>query len=155
MTTLEDARNFLRDNIKAGIKCPCCKQYVKLYEIRMSKPMALALLAVYEYAKKRRPLDRWIHIPREMPELQRSRMYPKLAYWGLLELRRNDDPSKKASGYWRITERGCAFVEGALHVHGVANIYKGENLGLTGEQVSIADALGRPFDYREWMERDK
>ena len=34
-TTLEEAKQFLRDRFENGAECPCCKQYVKLYKRKL------------------------------------------------------------------------------------------------------------------------
>ena len=76
------------------------------------------------------------------------------AHWGLAENKPNeDDPSKKHTGFWRITRRGRRFVQGRIRIPSHVYLYDNERWGMTTEtKVNIEDALGEPFDYQELME---
>jgi hypothetical protein len=143
-TLLRDARDWLRQRLDEGAKCPCCTQMARIYRRRVNAGMAHSLILMYRKAGKD-----WIHLPTEIPA--RSREEGKLAYWGLAEeaTERRDDGGR--AGWWRVTERGEQFVLNKITISRWACIYDGRFLRYEGELVSIKDALGAKFDYQLLM----
>jgi hypothetical protein len=85
----------------------------------------------------------------------------KLRFWGLLfpvEGERED--GSRRNGWWRLTERGRRFCQGALAVPQYVFIfndtaYSPEAAGVPGEKrgglVTLRDVMGEGFDYAEMM----
>jgi len=145
--TLAEARDQLRDLVDEGATCPCCRQYARVYRRKIHATMARTLCRVYRAA----PSGEWVHLP-SLAGYQVND-FPKLRYWGLveeeIELRRDDGGR---AGYWRITPQGWQWVLIWTTVPKYARIYDGRCLGLEGDPVTVLDALGDRFDYRELME---
>lgn len=68
----------------------------------------------------------------------------------------NDDPKKKASGFWRITDKGKQFADGIIKVQSRILVYNNTFQGFSdkSELIGIKEALGNKFDYSELMERE-
>lgn len=145
MTTLDEARAWLRANIDDGVRCPCCTQFAKVYRRTIHSTMARDLCVMY-----RAEGDGWFHI-RNVGYSAGD--FAKLAYWGLVEesTEPRDDTGGRA-GYWRVTPKGAAFVAGRLRVPKRAHIYNGRCLGFDdSKMVGVRDALGKRFDFEELM----
>lgn len=144
--SLAEARAFVEAGKRAGgVTCPCCDQFAKVYRRKLNSAQARLLISFY-----RRRREEWVHIG----ELGlNGGDAGKLALYGLLESRLSDRPDgNPASGFWRITPRGCAFVEGSVRVPEHVFVYNGEAVGFSSTLVGIGDALGRPFRYEEVMQ---
>jgi hypothetical protein len=143
--SLGEARDQLRTMVEHGHECPCCHQLAKVYKRRINAGMAWGLIRMYRVSA-----HDWVHVPDL--NLPGGDMV-KLRYWGLIENppgERRDDGSPR-SGKWRFTELGRQWVRGKATVPERARIYDEECLRLFGRQISIHDALGTKFDYRELM----
>ena len=147
VVTIQEAKDYLRDNCKAGVKCPCCKQNVKLYRRKLHKTMALSLISLYKLGSGYQPINM---IMRGISE-NGPGDFSKLKYWGMIEQKPNDT-EYRSSGFWRITEKGKSFVYGDLQVQETALVYNGRCLGFEGEMLDIKKALGNKFSYNELME---
>ncbi len=108
-TTLKQAKDFLRLYAEKGVRCPCCKQYVKVYRRVLGSQMArwlIWLVRTWEQTDKARygstprfAFDRrfeegtdvgvWVYI-RQSPV--RGGDYAKLIHWGLVEQKPNEKP---------------------------------------------------------------
>jgi len=149
--TLEEAKQYLRDNYEKGTECLCCKQRVQLYKRKLNAGMCYGLIALYRISNG----NDFIHIPTEFTKRKINNSnteLSKLAYWGLIEEKKNEDSSKRTSGYWRITQRGIDFVNKKILLPRHALIYNGKCRGFTKEGVSIIMALGDKFNYDELMQ---
>jgi hypothetical protein len=156
MVDLKDARDLFFKEIEtpAGTTCPCCDRYAKLYKRKLNTGMVRTLVWLYMRNAKFGAYA-WIDVPRTAPRRTlNSAETGKLAHWGLAENKPNeDDPSKKHTGFWRITRRGRRFVQGRIRIPSHVYLYDNERWGMTTEtKVNIEDALGEPFDYQELME---
>jgi len=172
-TTVEQARDWLRARVfgktvraKQGARCPCCKQYVKIYKRALGAPMARWLIWLvrtwdHQFGSKRDLLSdpansAWVDI-RQSPV--RGGDYAKLLHWGLveqksdvLEKKNNGAKDTKDSGLWRPTFAGIDFARGktkvASHVYLYDNVKIGEE---SDQQITIKEALGKKFSYSELM----
>lgn len=144
--SLEDAQKYLRDNWKDGISCPCCGKFVKLYDIKIPGSGVADLIRLYKNTNGKP--GEYMHVD-EFSNVK-SRSFPKLAYWGLAISMPNDDPKKRTSGMWAITQEGARFIEGGT-VYERAFVFNKKGRGLHGKQVSVKTALGNKFDYEELM----
>lgn len=148
---LREARDVLRELVEDGHECPLCRQFAKVYRRRVHATMARELIHFY-----RRAGLEWFDLPLLAGEISgKRRAYTgdsaKLRYWGLMEENdaRREDGGR--AGWWRVTRRGVDWVTCRLLIPKYARIYDGRCLGYAGEPVSIEDALGERFDYRELM----
>jgi hypothetical protein len=143
--TLEEAKQWLRERVEEGAHCPCCGQFAKVYRRRLNSGMARSLITMY-----RRGGHDWMHIPTTIPA--KSREEGKLAYWQLVE--ESDEPRDDGgrAGWWRVTDKGTAFIYRHIRVPKYALVYDATLLGLDGsETVNIQDCLGDRFDLSELM----
>lgn len=145
--TLEEAKQYLRDNWEAGVDCPCCKRFVKRYKVKLNSAMSIFLVNLYKHSLTSSEPS---HISNLVGN-KVSMSYGWLRYWGLAENVKNTDPAKKGSGYWTITEEGKQFASGKTKVPSHAYFYDGKCYGHTGELVDIKDTLGTKFNYEELM----
>lgn len=148
MDTLQEARRLVADKKDDGIECPCCRQFAKRYRRRLNKGMVLALAWIYQMGS---PEREWVFLPDAPRHVMRNREHGRLAAWGFIEAKPNADPTKKDSGYWRITENGSQFIEGRRLALSHCYFFGGEAPELDhAEYLHVSDVV-RGFDYRELM----
>lgn len=152
MTTILEAKEQLRKNFEKGAICPCCNQLVKLYKFAINSSMSKNLLALdhFQQGEDYLTIDELVSLTNDA--MFKAGNFPKLRWWGLIERPANDDPDKRSSGMWRITEKGRAFVKGRITVPKKALLYNQKCWGFEGDQVSIKDSLGEFFSYRDLMD---
>ena len=153
--TLEDAKEVIRASFKSGgTGCPCCGQFVKLYRRKITSSMAQGLISVYHYFKRPDAAE-WLQVPSFLKSSTLCGDFSKLRYWDLVEpmpKQERPDGSKRA-GYYRITEAGIAYAEGAT-IDQYRYEYNGHRRTIDDPdltQHSIKDALGSKFNYAELM----
>jgi hypothetical protein len=148
METIDQAKQYLRDNCKKGVECPCCHQYVKLYKRPMHTAMAVSLIKLYRLSRER---IEYHHI-NEYVDLSAGD-FSKLRYWGLVEEKQKDadDSTKRTSGYWKITDAGIQFVLEQAKVQSHILLFNSKFLGFAGDMVSIKDVLKNKFNYQDLM----
>lgn len=151
---LERAKQYVRNgrDTKDGVTCPCCQQYAKTYLRPITSTMARWLIQL---------VRRWEREPRYYSTSEAWSMeinrgtgdVAKLRWWGLIETEplAVEDVSRRASGMWRPTPMGLAFVRGQERMPSHARVYNNTVLALEGDALSIADALGTQFNYAELM----
>jgi hypothetical protein len=152
--TLEEAKTWLLERLDDGVSCPCCGQFAKRYKRKLNSSMAHALVLFYRHVGAQ---EEYVHVP-SIPELRVSGRpgggdWAKLALWGLVEEKEEerDDGSKRA-GLWRMTHLGVRFVRNQMRVPRCVFLYDGAVMGFDPlTTVSIEDALGDHFNYRELM----
>lgn len=144
---LEEAQDELRRRLLEGeaVECPCCTQLAKIYRRKIHATMARHLILMYRADSD----DGWFHMGTVLGGPYGDAA--KLSYWNLIE----EAPERRVdggrAGWWRVTDRGRAFVERELVVPEYARIYDGRLLSYEGDGVRITDALGEKFDYGELM----
>jgi hypothetical protein len=147
-STLAEATQWLRERADDGERCPCCRQFVKVYRRTINSTMARVLVLAH-----RTHGPAWFRLRDIENRIGRggSSEAGKLRYWGLLEEETARRPDGGRSGWWRVTEKGAEFVAGAP-VPKYARIYDGRLLGLLdGQHINIRDAFGTKFDFEELM----
>jgi hypothetical protein len=148
--SLGDAREWLRRHVKTGARCPCCKQFAKVYHRKINSSMAHDLILMWRAFG-----IEWGYLPdlRKQRSLKGNREESKLRYWNLVEEESERRPDGGRNGWWRVTPTGMAFVLGESTVPKYAYVYDGRLLKLDGgEYVTIRDALGTKFHYRDLMD---
>jgi hypothetical protein len=85
----------------------------------------------------------------------KSREEGKLVHWGLVVETQEPRPDGGRAGWWRVTEKGEAFIRHGLKVPKYALIYDGRFLGYDdpNELIDIKDALTKKFNLEELMRR--
>lgn len=144
--TLAEARDLLRTLVDDGHDCPVCTQLAKVYRRKINSGMARSLIEMYRVGG---PALDWVHVPTQIGA--RSREEGKLAYWGLVEEEHQERDDGGRAGYWRVTTKGVQFVSAQIKVPKYARVYDGRCLSLTGDEVTIREALGSKFNYDELM----
>ena len=145
---LDQVKEYLRENFKSGCECPACGQRVQEYK-RQITPEAVKCLFTLYGLHKNIPEETWHHI-RTLGSLGGD--FAKLRFWGLVEEQESpEDPTKRTSGWWKITEQGRRFVHGRYHPHKFTHIYNGKVRSQSGPRVSVVDCLKNKFSYEELM----
>ena len=144
---LSEARQIVLEErfSKDGIGCPCCLTLAKVYQRRIHGTMARTLITMYRHGGA----DGYVHtasLPGDTHEAS------QLSWWHLIEEEKIRRPDGGRAGWWRITHIGVNWVLARSYIPKYARIYDSEVLDLTGEPVTIQDALGKRFNYRELME---
>lgn len=141
MTTIAEAKKFLRDNFEKGVDCPACGQLVRRWKHSLNSSIARTLIQMYNKGG-------YVHI---MNEIHLTTMYAIAAYWGLIEAKEHNitDDNKKASGEWKLTPKGEAFVENRITIAKYCYVFDHMVDGFSKEQVDIEQSLGKKFDYKE------
>lgn len=132
----------------AGGTCPCCGQLVKLYKRKLHAQMAAWLCSL---VRQSGPDLHWVSID-ELPA--RGGDYGKLVHWGLIEQQDKapEDTKRRTSGLWRPTIAGRVWVQRGSAVPKYALVRLGQLVELTGELITVEDALAEQFDYAQLME---
>lgn len=148
--TLEEAKQFLRDNWTKGVTCPCCTQFVKLYKRPAHATMALTLIRMYHSDNKNK--GAWFNVKQLVKGISDTGTndFSKFRHWGLVEEAPNDT-DKKTSGFWRITDEGRKFVEGKTTITKNILLFNKKSYGFMGPKIAIKEVLGEKFNYEELM----
>jgi hypothetical protein len=155
-TPLKDAKIELNRRLMDRKQhfCPCCSQAAQLHRWSIYGTAAVALILLYRTGDT----SRFVHTNEIKGQWFRDRIYAgqgdcsRLRHWGLVEREKDLRPDGGKSGNWRVTPLGAAFVLGEATVPKYILIYDNELKGMEGEHVSISDAIGVPFNYREHMD---
>jgi hypothetical protein len=148
MHTIVEAKQYLKDNIKKGVKCPCCGQFAKLYSRKINSGMVLFLIGLYRLSK-RNGIQEFSNdfVFKEMDLNVRSLDYSILKHFGLIQESVNTDSGKKKSGNWIITEAGINFAEGKVSVAENVLIYNNKVIGFEGKNILISEIS--KFNYKD------
>jgi hypothetical protein len=119
----------------------------KVYRRKITSPMARGLIRQYrevgrEYAHSASLVRNETH------------EFSQLSWWNLIEeLPEAQREDGGRAGWWRLTWLGERFVINRTYVPKYARIYDSRVLGLDAtENVSIIDAIGTKFNYRDLMD---
>lgn len=139
--TVEEARAWLRLRTEPGARCPLCTQFAKVYRRRINSAMARGLITLYRNAGQT-----FSHTP----TLVRSHEFAQLQWWELIE---EDSVVREdgRSGFWRVTDKGLAWLNEEIDVPKYARVYDQRLLDVVGDPVTIRDALGRRHKLEELM----
>ena len=146
--TIIDSKKYLRKNYVHGVSCPSCGQLVKLYKRKLNSGMARVLVELYLNKD-----NGAMHVKEYLRtnKLKNNHDWTLLSYWGLITTVVEDINRSKESGYWNITLKGIQFVEDKINVHKHVLIYNKRFTGFSPDYISIYEALGDHFDYKELM----
>jgi hypothetical protein len=154
--SLAEARELVAREQENGIICPCCGRRVKVYKRRLYGAQVEVLMLMYDYFTSH---EGWLHVPSYLNGRgvkARGGDWAKMKHWSLivssLEVRK--DGSDRA-GRWRITERGCQFVERQIAVPAYYLSDKNRVVGWADQQVYIDQIASKRFNYAELMRKIK
>jgi hypothetical protein len=162
--SLAEARKKTLAAAEQGIECPCCGQFVKLYRRKFNCAMARVLLSIYRWTEKKLAETsdfgaEWLHVPGHLLKHKLPRSdEAKMTLWGLLESMQGErQDGSRRNGYYRITDLGKRFARNEVRLPKYVWIYNQRPFGFSdgkvrpNETISIIEALGESFDYRELM----
>lgn len=151
--TLDEATAILKQQCKSkmveGSDCPVCSQRVQLYNLKINGIATSDLTRLYKMVGGF--AGRYEHVAKFSQD--RGGAFAKLAHWGLIESKTNDDTAKRMSGLWCLTQLGKDFVERRARVPQRVYLYNKECKGASKNTVDVIQALGTKFDYSELMGR--
>lgn len=142
-----DPMAVLRDEWRETIEgdggcCPVCGKFGKVYKIKLSQALALALKWVADHGNP----EGWVDVQTTGPRwMLRSKTYPLLAHWKLLE------SQSQRSGVWRVTHAGKEFLSGFALVPKAVYIYDNRVWGFDSETTAYRGCFGVQFDFDELM----
>jgi hypothetical protein len=151
--SLRAAQSTMAGKLQGGQirPCPCCGQKVKIYKRKLNANMARWLIWL---VKAYRDARRWWSV-NEGPVLQNRKGggdFAKLVHWGLIREKPNEaDSSKRTSGFWKPTKKGALFARMKIEVPSHVHLYNNEIVGWSDTPITIENALGKRFNYRELM----
>ena len=126
-----------------GGHCPCCGKWGKVYKLKLSQSLALALKWIVDHGD---PKSGWVDVQNKGPRwMLKSKIYPLLAHWKLIE------SGQKRSGIWRATTAGHAFVQGVASAFAAVYIYDNTVWAYDPEVTSFQGCFGKHFDFDELM----
>lgn len=145
--SLGDARKWLRECVDDGAKCPVCTQFAKVYRRKVNSSMAYGLIVMYRVHGLQ-----WGHAPSTEHVARLGGELARLRLWGLVQEQTAVRDDGGRAGWWRVTMKGEQFIRNEILIPKYVRIYDGRVLSRdTDQMVSIIDALGTRFDYRELM----
>lgn len=150
-TPLGAVRDWLFDRLVTGETCPCCERTARMYKRPLYGVHARLMLDLWN-VHLADPGAQWVNIPRL--EKSKGGDEAKARFWGLIEPQPGERPDGSTrTGWWRLTDRGRAFLRGELTVPKRAKIYGGKFYGFVeGDPlVGIADIMDDQFDYDRLM----
>lgn len=156
-TTLKDSQRYVADNVKAGVRCPCCNSFVKAYLRSINSANALCLVELYKISEKMG--YQFYHI-NELKMLSEKFLkavnggeFARMRHYGFIvqQPKSDSDRSKKTSGFWMLTEKGKRFAQGETKVLNKMLILNNKVLGYDGEYVSIDQCFDEKFSYESVM----
>lgn len=159
LMTLADAKQWLRDRVDDGAECPCCTQFAKIYKRKLTSSMAYALMLIVKWSPGNK--DDYIHIPSFLSTHTTSATvrggdWAKLVHWEILEAQEGErDDGSSRVGCYRVTELGYKFAAGSVSVPKYVYIYNQRKMRRASdstEVITIHDAIGDNFSYRELMQ---
>ena len=143
-----------------GVTCPCCGRNNKRYTRPLDAGIARGLVALVRAS----PNGEVVHV-KDIPEMLvgdiawTSHDFAKARYWGLCEEVKGEEVPqdilagkkgrKRKKGFWRSTDLGRRFVYSMAKVPKYISLVNNNFEKKHGEDWSIQDALGHPFDFAE------
>ena len=146
LKTPDEFKNWLMKQPEMEGECPCCGRYAKIWKYSVHSTLAKMLIILYRLGGERE----FVHVRDFTFSNTSGRNFSILKLWGLIIPMENDDPKKRTSGFWKITNKGARFVRGEIAIQAL-QIYDGKALSSIGELLTIKECLGKKFDYEELM----
>lgn len=143
--TIEHSQKWLEENRRDGVDCPSCGEIVKVYRHNIDSAMARTLILMYAKGGT----EYFVHTPSLPGDTHKA---SQLKWWGFVEEERVLREDGGRAGYWRVTPAGEEWINGGV-IAKHALVFNGRCLELLDEKkVTITEALGKKFNFRELME---
>ena len=148
-TTLIEAKNYLEAHRNAGVDCPCCGQYYKVWR---KKPISAAVASLCRLVAFQLREDRYYHLD-AFNVIPKDRNFSQLILWHLITpMHQNEeDEEKRASGSWKATEKGIAFALGKIEIPKYVFTLDNKLIAVSEETISVHKALSMKFSYADLM----
>lgn len=152
--TIEQAKQFLRENMTNGTICPCCNNYVKMYKRKLTSTMVFCLIQFKKHVDRNgNDFQKYITILDRLKLTPTQRAdWQKLVYFKLIEPETNERGHVR-SGYYRMTEIGMKFVNHKITIPEYVNVYNSKVFGYSETQINISQAIKNKFNYLELMSK--
>jgi hypothetical protein len=146
--TLGEARQWMRDRLDVGDRCPCCNRHTQVYRWSLYSTAVRALSGFYRLGST----EMYVHTNR-LKDLGHKGQgdTSRLRYWGLLEEEKSRREDGGRAGFWRVTEKGCLYLRDEVKLPKYAWVYDGEVMRFEGALVGVREALGTKFSYEQMM----
>lgn len=163
--SIRAAKDYIESRLSEGVNCPCCGRNNKRYTRPLDSGIARGLVALVRAS----PHGEIVHV-KDIPEMLvgdvvwSAHDFAKARYWGLCEEVTVDQipaellegtARKRRKGFWRSTEKGRQFVYSMTKVPKYISLVNNNFEKCHGDDWSIQDALGHPFDFNEIGGRSK
>ena len=132
--------------------CPCCDQSVGRYRRRLSKGQIYFLIELFiEYKRTGKIWHFYNSIKDSVKEKYGNNVsdYSKIKDWGLMGSKGDYDPDGKSTGYYCISKKGVAFLNGNIYIP--KYLYQtttGETFNQSDKTVHITDYINN-FSLKE------
>lgn len=135
-----------------GTTCPMCKQNVKVYHRKLDSGHARGLIAMYNESVCFNGNGKgFIYTARVWDVL--TKHGAQLQHWGLITEADETREDGGRAGWWRVTDKGEAFIQNRIKVFKYLDEYNGKVLErYEDEHVSIHDVLGAKFRLDDLMQ---
>jgi hypothetical protein len=143
-STVGESKVWLEENRHEGVDCPSCGELVKVYRHKIDSAMARTLILMYRAGGT----SSAVHTPSLPGDTHKA---SQLKWWGFVEEERVIRPDGGRAGFWRVTEEGERWINGAS-APTYAYIFNGKVLELSDDSfATITDALGTKFNFSNLM----
>ena len=153
--TIEEARReiFAEETFRKGSICPLCSRKVQLKKLSISRSQIGCLMMLYRLHLNNNDWERYFHMSDDInvPVFVGGN-WAKLRYWGLIEEKakqRGDGKDTLRSGFWRLTDKGKAFLKNLTVVPKYITLYNAEFRGFKDENdtISVKDVFDKKKDF--------
>lgn len=149
---------------QAENKCPhCCQMSGVNFAQGLSRATLDGLYSLYKLQKERGDFKAWFETTAIVERFTKKwggnvrTVVSKNKYFGLIEKLEGPRPvdmmpTKKKSGktgFYRMTERGRAFVENKLAIQVHCAVYADQNLNCYGKKFSVSEHKVKDFNWKE------
>jgi len=152
--TIEQVKQFLRENMTNGTICPCCNNYVKMYKRKLTSSMVFCLIHFKKHVDRNgNEFQNYINIldRLKLTPMQRAD-WQKLVYFKLIQAETTQRGHAR-SGYYRLTDLGIKFVNHQSLVPEYVKVYNSKVFGYSETQINISQAIKNKFNYLELMSK--
>lgn len=138
--SLGEARQWLRDRMYDGERCPCCRQTAAVRKWTLYDTAIRQLLLMYRLGGT----SRWV-TARELKDAGHTGQGDgtRLKHWGLAV--------QGKRGFWRVTDLGESFLRGEVAVREHVDVYDNAVYKTYGDHVYIHRFVGKQFDLAEHL----
>lgn len=146
--SLENATDWVDENVGHGVICPCCKGKMKRYQRTLISGYAAWLCNLVRLYRQK---PQAYHVKEIGQVSVVTHDFAKLRFWEFIVSDINTDTKKRRSGMWTPTLFGEQWVDGEIRAPKHAIIQNNELLRFEGEEITVHQSLSEDFDYEQLM----